>query len=657
MDLALIHRHMNWDQRNFYLGVFFLCTLFVGGLKANEDFEIGEDLQVTLSSSEPNIVSLSNIDIDHRGRVWACDVVNYRPNRGKRAAGDRIMIMEDLDGDGKMDSHKVFYQGTEVDAAMGLCVLSDRVIVSVTPKVWVFYDDDGDDRADRKELLFSGDGVEQHDHSYHSLVFGPDGNMYWNFGNTGKNLRGADGKILKDIHGRLVEDKGKPFWGGMVFRCQLDGSRLEVLGHNFRNNYEVSVDSFGSLWQSDNDDDGNRATRINFVMEGGNYGYLDELTGEGWRKQRPGMHEDVSLRHWHLNDPGVVPNVVQTGAGAPTGITVYEGRLLPRAYWDQVIHCESGVNVVRAYPIKDAGAGYTGQSLAVMKSRKDRSFRPVDVAVAPDGSLFVSDWYDPVVGGFQQRDIVKGRLYRIAPKGSRYLPGKPTYDSPAVAVSALKSPNYCVRYKAWQVLHGMGVKAEEALLNLYDSQNPRYRARALWLLGKIAGRGEHYVRLASEDANSEIRVTAVRLAAQVGVRLPALIDRLAGDSSAKVRRECAVCLRLVKGPAKAKLWRELAIAHQAGDRWSLEALGIGAAGDWDACLNAWLEEVGDGWNHPAGREIVWRSRAAKSAELIVQIIKDPATKEEARPGYFRALDFQPAARKKAALESILSETK
>ena len=103
MDFAVIHSHMNWDQRNFHLGVFFLCTLPFGSLKANEDFEMGEDLQVTLSSSEPDIVSLSNIDIDHRGRVWACDVVNYRPNRGKRAAGDRILIKEDLDGDGRMD--------------------------------------------------------------------------------------------------------------------------------------------------------------------------------------------------------------------------------------------------------------------------------------------------------------------------------------------------------------------------------------------------------------------------------------------------------------------------------------------------------------------------------------------------------------------------
>ena len=292
-------------------------------------FQVGEGLEVTLAASEPDILSLCNIDVDHRGRVWACEVVNYRPNRGKRKKGDRIVILEDENGDGRMDRQTTYYQGTDIDAAMGLCVLHDRVIVSVTPNVWVLFDEDGDDRADRKELLFSGDGEEQHDHSYHSLVFGPDGKMYWNFGNTGRNLRNRDGSILVDVHGRPVTDKGNPFWGGMVFRCDLDGRHLEVLAHNFRNNYEVTIDSFGNLWQSDNDDDGNRATRINFILEGGNYGFLDERTGEGWRKSRSGMHEDVSLRHWHLNDPGVVPNVLQTGAGAPAGITVYEGDLLP----------------------------------------------------------------------------------------------------------------------------------------------------------------------------------------------------------------------------------------------------------------------------------------------------------------------------------------
>jgi len=508
-------------KANYFI-LFFV--LFVPFILAEDNFRMDEGLELTLSASEPEILSLSNIDIDHLGRVWACEVVNYGPNQGKRAEGDKIIIMEDKDGDGKMDSYDTFYQGPEVDAAMGLCVLSDRVIVSVTPNIWVFFDDNGDGRADRKELLFSGDGRPVFDHSYHSLVYGPDGKMYWNFGNTGKNLKTDEGQILKDIHGRRVEDNGKPFWGGMVFRCDLNGKNLEILGHNFRNNYEVTVDSFGSLWQSDNDDDGNRATRINFIMEGGNFGYLDEMTGEGWRKKRPGMHKNVSLAHWHLNDPGVVPNVLQTGAGAPTGITVYEGRLLPKRYWDQLIHCESGVNVVRAYPVKDHGAGYEAHSIDMMKSLRDRSFRPVDVAVAPDGSIFISDWYDPIIGGLAQRDISRGRLYRIAPKGSGYEWPKIGYSSPKESVNALKNPNYCVRYKAWNALHGMGQESEQELMKMFHSKNLRHRARAIWLMGKIDGRSAHYVNLASQDKDPDIRIIALRLARQTGVSLTSVIE-------------------------------------------------------------------------------------------------------------------------------------
>ena len=171
-----------------------------------------------------------------------------------------------------------------------------------------------------------------------------------NFGNSGKQVLNADGETVVDIHGRPVVDNGRPFWGGMPFRCDLDGSNFEVLAHNFRNNWEIAVDSFGTLWQSDNDDDGNSGTRINFVMEHGNYGYRDERTGAGWRDHRITMEPTIPEQHWHLNDPGVVPNLLLTGAGAPSGICVYEGRLLPQRFWDQVLHCDPGPNAFRAYP-------------------------------------------------------------------------------------------------------------------------------------------------------------------------------------------------------------------------------------------------------------------------------------------------------------------
>jgi hypothetical protein len=441
----------------------------------------------------------------------------------------------------------------------------------------------------------------------------------------------------------------------MVFRCDLDGGGLEVLGHNFRNNYEVTVDSFGNLWQSDNDDDGNRATRINFVMEGGNYGFLDQRTGEGWRKARTGMHANVSLRHWHLNDPGVVPNVLQTGAGAPAGITVYEGELLPPAFRGSLIHCDSGVNVVRAYPVEEQGAGYRAKSLSVFEHPKDKSFRPIDVAVAPDGSLFVSDWYDSAVGGFQQHDIERGRLYRVAPEGRRYAIPKFDFSSASGAVEALTNANHCARSKAWRALRDMGARAEAELLKLYRSNDARHRARALWLLGKIDGRTEHYVGLAAKDADPAIRVTALRLARRNNSDLVALIKELADDPSPAVRRACAIALTHLKSPAKAELWATLASQHDGRDRWFLEALGIAAASSWEACFAAWLKKIDGKWDTPGGREIIWRSRSVLAPALLAKILKDPKLAERERARYFRALDFHSGPEKEAALKSLLED--
>ncbi|MCH9021784.1 MAG: hypothetical protein IID32_03365 [Planctomycetes bacterium] len=281
---------------------------------------VAEGLEATLFASEPEILSLSNIEIDARGRVWALEVVNYRRNKGKRPEGDRILILEDLNGDGKSDKTTVYYQGHDIDSAHGICVLGDRVIVSCGDQVFILRDTDGDDKADEKEILFTGISGTQHDHGIHAFIFGPDGKLYFNFGNNGRQIKDKDGKVIIDMAGNEVRNHRKPYQEGMVFRCNLDGSEFETLAWNFRNNWEVTVDAFGTIWQSDNDDDGNRGVRINYVMEFGNYGFKDEFTGAGWRSKRTGMHEEIPLRHWHLRDPGVVPNLLQTGAGSPSGI-------------------------------------------------------------------------------------------------------------------------------------------------------------------------------------------------------------------------------------------------------------------------------------------------------------------------------------------------
>ncbi|MFM8804663.1 MAG: PVC-type heme-binding CxxCH protein, partial [Planctomycetia bacterium] len=314
-----------------------------------DTLRLPDDLTATLFAAEPLLSSPSDIDVDARGRVWVCEVLNYRGKKETRAEGDRILVLEDTDGDGRADRQTVFHQGRDIDSALGICVIGEgpgrKVIVSCAPDVFIFHDDDGDLKADRKESLFTKTGVPQHDHSVHAFVVGPDGRWYFNFGNTGKSVHDRDGNPVQDRFGQVVNDSGKPYRQGMVFRCKPDGSDFEVLGHNFRNNYEVAVDSFGTLWQSDNDDDGNKGVRINWVMEHGNYGFVDELTGAGWRAPRTNLEAEVPQQHWHLNDPGVVPNLLMTGGGSPCGICVYEGGLLPARFRGSLVHCDPGPNV------------------------------------------------------------------------------------------------------------------------------------------------------------------------------------------------------------------------------------------------------------------------------------------------------------------------
>jgi putative membrane-bound dehydrogenase-like protein len=636
--------------------------------ETRKSLQVADGLEVSVFASEPMFANPCDMDVDARGRVWVTEGWNYRSSKLRPTEGDRVMILEDTDGDGKADKPTTFYQGTDINSALGICVLGNRVIVSCAPNVFCFTDTDGDGKADKKDLLFTGISGVQHDHAIHAFSFGPDGKLYFNFGNEGHQLKDKDGKPVVDLRGNEVTNKGKPYRQGMVFRMNPDGTGVETLAWNFRNNYEVAVDSFGTLWQSDNDDDGNRGVRINYVMEGGNFGFADEITGANWGEQwrmaqsKGASETDKVNWEWHQYDPGTVPNLLNTGQGSPTGITVYEGKLLPKQFQGQIIHADAGPNVVRAYPVTNDGAGYKAETVNILQGGSDRWFRPSDVCVAPDGSLMIADWYDPGVGGHQTGDKnltagVKGRVYRVAPVGSKYEIPKLDLTTPAGAAAALANPNNATRYLAWTTLHDLGPAAEPELLKLWNNKDePRLRARALHLLARIKGSEQKYVDAAISDADENIRMTGLRIARDLKLDVLAIVKKLTSDPSPQVRREAAIALRDQKSPEAATLWADLAAKHTAGDRWDTEALGIASEGRADAFFDAYLAKVGEnGWNTPAGRDIVWRTRAAKCAPLLTKIILDKQTAPERLWQYFRAFDFLPAPARDAALATLLDQ--
>jgi len=633
-------------------------------------FKTAEGLKATLFAAEPMVQNPTNIEIDPSGRVWATECVNYRGHGSLRPEGDRVVILEDTNADGEADKDITFFQSPNLKNALGICVIpgpsgakkGTQVIVSAAPNVWLLTDTDGDDKADKEEVLLKVGGSPDHDHQIHAFVFGPDGKLYFNFGNEGKKLMWPDGSTVKDLAGNDVTDEGKPYRQGMVFRCDFkDGklSNIETLGWNFRNNYEVAVDSFGGMWQSDNDDDGNNGVRINYVMDYGNYGYTDEMTGANWNDGRINTEADIPSRHWHLNDPGVVPNLLITGAGSPTGILVNEGTLLGEKFTNQIIHCDARPRIVRAYPTKPNGAGYTAEMVDILTS-SDEWYRPSDVAIAADGALFVSDWYDPGVGGHgmgdHEKGKVMGRIYRVAPE-AKNATVKPNFTSVDSAVAALQSPNQTIRTTAWRTLHAAGARAEGGLVKLWKNKNPRLRARALSLLALNKGKELPYINAGLADADSDIRCTAIRLARVQNITLPpTVVAKLIKDPSAAVRRELIISTRGKKEAAAT--WAALAAQYDGKDRWYLEALGIGAAGNDAIFLAAWLTAISDKWNTPAGRDIVWRLRAPKSATLVAEIIEDKSIPENEKPRFMRAFDFMPRSdEKRNALIQIGTSTK
>ena len=637
--------------------------------KANmSTFSAAPGLKASLFAAEPMIQNPTNIDIDERGRIWATECVNYRKYMDLRPEGDRVVVLEDTHGDGLADKETTFFQSPELTNPLGICVLpgpagaakGTRVIVSAAPWVWLLEDTTGSGKADKATKLFKIGGVWNYDHQVHAFVFGPDGKFYFNAGNSITELMWPDGQIVTDLAGHEVNNHGQPYRGGMVFRCDIDfaagkAKNVETLAWNFRNNYEVCVDSFGTMWQSDNDDDGNKGVRINYVMEFGNYGYGDEMTGAAWQTPRVNIEKEIPLRHWHQNDPGSIPNLLQTGAGSPTGIIVNEGTALGPQFTNQIIHCDAGPRTVRAYPVENDGAGYKATMVDILTST-DSWYRPADLGIAPDGSLYVADWYDAGVGGHGMADHEKGRImgriYHVAAEGTKTHVPPVDFSTAAGAVAALQSPNKATQFIAWRRLHELGVAAEPELLKLWKNENPRLRARAIELLARLPGKEGEYISQAVHDQDANVRALAIRMACEIdftfahdkaggiGSRL-IVVSELLDDPNPLVRREAAIALRSQTNPAAAQFWARLAQQHDGKDRWYLEALGIGAYGHEEDCFDAWMSAISGQWNTAAGRDILWRLRSTKAAGYLAKIIADQKIPAEEKPRYVRSFDFLP----------------
>ncbi len=599
------------------------CGLFRSPPPPAEGFTTADGVELTLWASEPELVNPTNMAIDERGRIWVTEALNYRRHLKElddvTDEGDRIVILEDTDRDGIADSRKVFDQSMDLRAPLGIGVFGNKVYVSQSPDLWV-YTKDEEDSIVSKEKLLTGWGGYDHDHGLHAITFGHDGRLWFNSGDQGFDVTDKSGN-------QFVSSREGPYYAGTALRMNEDGTDFTVYAHNFRNPYELVMDSFGTIWQTDNDDDGNKWTRLNYVMEGGNFGYWGP-GGARWREDHGS--------HFHHELPGVVPDIARTGAGSPTGLVIYEGELLPERYRGNLIHSEPGKRRVFSFLLRDEGAGYDMADEETVEA-DDPNWRPSDVAVAPDGAVFVADWHDPVVGGHNMMDTEKGRIYRLAPPG--YLPGRIRFDleSDQGLQAAFRSPNPATHYRAWQELKLRGADALGLLEQIWASDDAVLRARSLWLLGLIGGEQREEIDQALADADPRFRILGLRVARLVGRDIVPLVQPLLGDSDPKVRRECALALRHVEDETAVEPLVELAKGYDGKDRWYLEAWAIGAYGKESALATALMAEMGGVGFNAKLADFLWELKAPGALPHLTKAVNDGSLGVDDRLRALRAI--------------------
>jgi putative membrane-bound dehydrogenase-like protein len=529
--------------------------------------QVPDGFEVQLFAHEPMVRNPSAIDVDTQGRVWVAEIQWYRRN-AKDPPADTIKVLEDTDGDGKADKVTTFAEG--VFSPMSVCVAGDKVYVATSPDMWVYEDKDGDLKADGPPTkLLTGFGGRNHDHSAHSVVFGPDHKWYMAHGDAGFKVTGTDGSKIESR------------WGAMI-RGEADGSQLERLAHNFRNPYELAVSSFGDIYCSDNDNDGNRSCRVCWILEGGDYGWfggppfvLNQLDAR--------LGPDVPYRegfHFRAYIPGNVPGTIVTGFGSPCGMAFYEGNAFGPSYKNAPWHAEAGPREVRIYRHEPLGYGKRGETENVVTAPQDNHFRPDDVCAAPDGSLYISDWYDRGVGGHAYDGPTTGRIFRLVPKDKTLKRiGEPgPYKTVDAAIVALGNPNLATQFLAREKLLAAGQEAVPALKKLKSADDPNFWARALWVLDRIGGAARQVVVDELKTENDRYRALAVRILRQHGDAYADSILAMADDTSAEVRREVLILAGQLPSEKALAAVIGLAARYDGTDRYELEAINIAANG-------------------------------------------------------------------------------
>ncbi len=522
---------------------------FLDGEEAIGKMTVAEGYKVELFASEeefPDLASPVQMSFDNRGRLWVAVIPSYPHYRpGDERPDDKLLVLEDTDGDGKADRQTVFADGLHLP--IGFEIAPEGVYVSQEPNLCLLVDDDGDGRADRTEILLHGFDSHDTHHAISAYCADPSGAFYL-----------CEGRFL---HSQVETPYGpRRCNDGGIWRFDPAKFRLERYSQtDYSNPWGISFDHWEQCYVS------------------------DASGGANWM----GLPLSAKMPY------GVeIPKTAQFApkrARPTSGAEFVSSRHFPDEVQGHFMICNSiGFLGTSFHDVWEDGSGVSGKHVGDLLSSTDPNFRPVDIEFAPDGSLYLVDWHNPLIGHMQhnardpKRDSEHGRVYRIT------YPSRPLVEPAKVAgagipelLENLKLPEYRTRYRTRRELRGRpaaevlpAVKRWAASLDEADPGYEHHLCEALWatwaqndvdaeLLEKCLAAGAHQARAAA--------VHVLRYARRDVPGAQGLLMKAAGDEHGRVRMEAFVTASWMDNGDGARI--ALEALKRPLDKWMAKVFG------------------------------------------------------------------------------------
>jgi mono/diheme cytochrome c family protein/glucose/arabinose dehydrogenase/lysophospholipase L1-like esterase len=522
---------------------------FLYGEEAVKSLTVPEGYKAELFASEKEFNNLANpiqISFDNKGRLWVAvtpTYPHYRP--GDALPNDKILIYEDTNGDGKADKETVF--ADKLHLPIGFELAPEGVYVSQEPNLLLLRDTNGDDKADRTEIVLGGFDSHDTHHAISAYTADPSGAFML-----------CEGVFL---HSNVETPYGP-------VRC-VDGGffRYSPQRGHLERTAQLSIPN---PW--------------GFVFDKWGQDFFLHTSGPTLNWMLP-----VSVKPtFGSKTPGTLDLIPEGQKVRPTsGLEIVSSRHFPDEVQGDLILCNAiGFLGIKQHQIVDEGTGWKTTFRHELLKSSDGNFRPVDLEFAPDGSLYVIDWHNPLIGHMQHnardplRDHMHGRIYRITyPSRPLLKPAQIAGASVATLLENLKAPELRTRYRTRRELRSRpageilpALKSWVAGLDKNDPEYEHYVLEALWTTWGLNQADETLLRQMLQAKDFRARCAAVRVLRYNTHRVAdhaALLEKAATDEHGRVRLEAIVAASWLPEAENAGAKKIVATAAALPlDKWS-----------------------------------------------------------------------------------------